>query len=182
MRRFVLISVLLALGILKSGMAQNEKVSLRDKIYFGGNIALAFGSETQIEIAPYVGYRFTPRWSAGIGGSYNYFKTSRNFGSFSTSLYGGNVFTKYTIVRDFPAKGMSIFSHLEYEALSLEKKYFKEPFDEKGRFIMHSVIVGGGLRQYLGGRASMELLILFNLNQTKYSPYQSPIIRVGFNF
>lgn len=182
MKRFVLFSCLFVFAFLRPGLAQSGKVSLRDKIYFGGNIGLAFGTETQIEIAPYVGYRFTSRWSAGIGGSYNYYKTSRSFGSFSTSLYGGNIFTKYTIARDFPAKGMSIFSHLEYEALSLEKKYFKEPFDENGRFIMHSVIVGGGLRQYLGGRASMELLILFNLNQNKYSPYQTPIVRVGFNF
>lgn len=182
MKRFLLFSVLFALCFLPSGVAQNGSISFRDKLYFGGNIALAFGTETQIEVAPYVGYRFTPRWSAGIGGSYNYFKTSRYFGSFSTSIFGGNIFTKYTIVRDFPAKGMSIFSHLEYEALSLEKKYFREPFNENGRFIMHSVIAGGGLRQHLGGRASMELLILFNLNPAKYSPYQTPIIRVGFNF
>jgi hypothetical protein len=182
MKKRLFLSFILLHTFLVIGFTQNEKISLRDKIYFGGNIALAFGSETQIEIAPYVGYRFTPKWSVGVGGSYNYYKTSRGFGSFSTSLYGGNIFTKYTLFHDFPAKGMSIFTHAEYEALSLEKKYFREPFNEDGRFIMHSFLIGAGLRQYLGGRASMEVLVLFNLNQTKYSPYQNPVIKVGINF
>jgi hypothetical protein len=166
----------------QQGFAQLDQISLRDKIYFGGNIGLAFGDITQIEIEPYVGYRFTPRFSAGLGGSYKFYKNSQYQLSYRTSIYGGNLFTKYTIVRDFPSKGMSIFTQAQYEALSLEKKYFQEPFNGEGRFLMHSFLIGGGVRQYLGGRASIEITVLFVVNEVEFSPYQNPEIRIGFNF
>jgi hypothetical protein len=179
--RICLILIIITFGF-QQGFSQRESVSLRDRIYFGGNIGLTFGDITQIEIAPYVGYRFTPRFSAGIGGSYNFYKSSQNHVSYETSIYGGNLFTKYTLFRDFPSKGMSIFTHAEYEVLSLDEKYFKEPFTGNGRFLMHSFLVGGGLRQYIGGRASVEIIVLYNLNQAIFSPYQNPVIRIGFNF
>jgi hypothetical protein len=65
--------------------------------------------------------------------------------------------------------------------LSLENKYFSET-RETGRSFTHNILIGGGLRQYLGGRASIEIQILFNVTQYKLSPYRNPTIRVGFNF
>ncbi len=162
---------------------QEKEVNWRDRLYFGGNLGLAFGDITIIEVAPLVGYRITPRWSSGIGLKYEYYKTSRNvYGNFSTSIYGGSVFTEYNIWKDFITQGISLIAHCEYEALSLDQKYFEDPNLPHGRFILNSVLVGGGIRQHLGGRVSLNILILWNLNQTQYSPYENPTIRFNFNF
>ena len=163
--------------------AQEKEVTWRDRLYFGGNVGLSFGDITIIEVAPLVGYRITPRWSSGIGFEYEYYRTSRYiYGNFSTSIYGGSVFTEYNIWRDFITKGISLIVHTEYEALSLDQKYFQDPNLPHGRFILNSVLVGGGIRQHLGGRASINILVLWNLNQTQYSPYENPTIRFNFNF
>jgi len=77
----------------------------------------------------------------------------------------------------------SIFAHAEYEVLSLEKKYFEyPPSSEEGRFLAHSVLVGGGLFQPTGRRGGFLIMLLWNLNETASSPYSNPIIRIGFIF
>jgi hypothetical protein len=43
----------------------------------------------------------------------------------------------------------------------------------------NSIFVGGGYRQPIGNRVSMDLLILFNLNDSYNSPYSNPIFRLG---
>jgi hypothetical protein len=173
--------IILFINILSLNTQSQENITNRDRLYFGGSFSLMFGTYTQIELSPYVGWRFTPEWSVGGGGIFQYYGSSAAWGKYNTAIYGSNLFTKYTIVRDFPSKNMSLFAYSGYEALSLERKYFKSG-NETGRFIMHSVLIGGGLRQYLGGRASAEILILYNINQANISPYSSPTIRIGLNF
>ena len=45
----------------------------------------------------------------------------------------------------------------------------------------NSFLVGGGYRQQIGGNAAMNLMVLWNLNDTYDSPYTNPIIRIGFS-
>lgn len=178
--KIILFNILI-INCLKLHSQPESEVTTRDRIFFGGTFGLMLGTYTQIELSPYIGWRFNPEWSVGGGLIYRYYSSSASYNSYNTSIYGTNLFTKYTIVRDFPSKKMSIFAYSGYEVLSLENKYFKNAY-ETGRFLLHSLLVGGGIRQYLGGRASAEILILYNINQSMYSPYDSPTIRIGFNF
>jgi hypothetical protein len=160
---------------------QDQQVTLKDRLYFGGNLALGFGQVTIIEIAPVVGYRITPHWSVGVGPSYEYYKTSGNyFGNFSTSIYGLSVFTDYIIWKNVISKGISLVTHIEYEALNLDQKYFKDAYLPHGRFVLNEYLVGGGIREHIGRRSSVNILILWNLNQTRLSPTDNPQIRFNF--
>ncbi len=162
---------------------QDQKVTLKDRLYFGGNLSIGFSQITIIEIAPVVGYRITPRWSVGVGPSYEYYKTSGNYiGNFSTSIYGGSVFTDYIIWKDIFTKGISLVTHAEYQALNLDQKYFKDPFLPHGRFVLNEYLIGGGIREHVGRRSSVNILILWNLNQTQLSPTDNPQIRFNFYF
>lgn len=171
------------------GNAQDEsEVTWRDRLFFGGNFSLSVGTVTLIEVSPLVGYRLTPRWSAGIGIKYEYYKSSyQNFGSYatenySTSIYGTNVFTNYVFFKNFLSEGLSLMAQVEDETLSLEKKYFKDYYSS-GRFVLNSVFAGGGIRQRIGRRSSINILLLFNLNETQNSPYPSnPILKFNFVF
>jgi hypothetical protein len=162
-----------------------EELSFRERLFFGGHFGLMFGTVTNIELSPIVGYRFTSRFSLAMGPKYQYYKESIYI---NTHIYGGRVFTRYMLIKDInnllPINlNAGIFFHVEYEGLSLEEKYFGtlgSPYE--GRFLLNSVLVGGGLSQQLGERGAINLMILWNLNGTENTPYTNPIIRVGFNF
>jgi hypothetical protein len=44
---------------------------------------------------------------------------------------------------------------------------------------LNSIFVGGGYRQPVSNRVAIDLLILFNLNDSYNSPYSNPIFRLG---
>jgi hypothetical protein len=167
--------------------SEEEKVRPIDRIFFGGNFGMQFGTITNIEISPLVGYFITPKLSAGTGIRFEYFKDKGYYAPYETIIYGGNIFTRYIIISNL-GEGLNIglntgiFAQVEYEALSLEKAYFEPPYTEDGRFIVHSVLVGGGIIQPIGRRSAFLLTVLYNLNENARSPYSNPIIRVGFTF
>ena len=149
----------------------NEKLSIKERIFFGGNIGLQFGTITQIDLSPLIGYRVSERFSSGIGITYQYYSDSRF--DFNTDIYGGRVFGRYFIYEDF-------FAHAEFEVLSLETELDRlNLYPDDDRFLIHSVLVGGGYRQKIGQSSSINFMVLYNLNQSSNSPYQNPIIRIG---
>jgi len=168
--------------------------SVRDRLFFGGSLGLMIGTYTDIEISPHVGYYITSRWAAGVGVIYEYYNYRDHFWDpytglterFETHIWGGRLFTNYVIVNninDWIPIGLNfrIFAHIEYEALSYEKRFYK--YNATGRELQHSVLVGGGLRFPTGKRSSMNLTILWNLNSHLNDVYGGgPVIRMGFNF
>ncbi|KPL12221.1 MAG: hypothetical protein AMS26_18430 [Bacteroides sp. SM23_62] len=179
--------------VLSGGLIQaqwEEKPPLRDRIFFGGNFGLQFGTVTNIEISPLAGIYLTPRLAMGPGIRYEYYKSNYpGFVPYETHIYGGTVFARYMVIKNMgEAVGLGLnfglFGHSEYEILSLESRYFEigAPPDAEGRFNLHSVLLGGGIYQPIGRRAGFLIMILWNLNETASSPYSNPIFRIGFNF
>jgi hypothetical protein len=168
---------------------EEEEEELRpiDRLFCGGNFGIMFGTVTNIEISPLVGYYLTPRLAAGGGIRFEYFRDKGYYEPYQTTIYGGSLFSRYTIIRNL-GEGLKIglntgiFAQAEYEALSLEREYFEPPYTEDGRFTVHSVLIGGGLIQPLGRRSAFLITVLYNLNETARSPYTNPVIRIGFNF
>ena len=175
--------------------AAAQDFSLRERMFFGGNFGLMAGTAyTDIEVSPHVGYYITPRWSAAIGMTYEYYNNrfhwydafTNRFERYETHIWGGRLFTNYVIINnmnDFIPLGLifRIFAHAEYELLSYEKSFFN--YQAPGRVMQHSFLIGGGFRFPMGKRSSMNLTLLWNLNSTLNSVYGSgPIIRIGYNF
>ncbi|MFM2206874.1 MAG: hypothetical protein RL213_849 [Bacteroidota bacterium] len=144
-----------------------QKTSLKDRIYFGGNFGLQFGTQTVIDINPICGYRLTPKFSAGIGVKYLYYRYKDRYQMYETDIYGGSVFGRYEVTQ-------SIFAYSEYELINLA---VFDPYER--RIDIGSMFVGGGYSQRLGGRSSIYLMVLFNLNESSYSPYDNPVFRMG---
>jgi hypothetical protein len=185
---FTLIFCLLSVSQHNEAQQDNKKPSPKERIFFGGNLGLVFGTVTHIEVSPMVGYYLTPRLSAGVGVIYEYFR-NRYYLPNGTNIYGGNVFASYMIIRNINefipiGSNFGIYARVEQEALSLERKYF-DPFSLQtgDRYLLHSTLVGGGLRVPAGKRSAMTLSVLYNLNESSGSRYiNNPIIRVGFEF
>ena len=78
-----------AVGLTKSG-----------KIFFGGNLGLFFGTVTDIEISPLVGYKIYKGLSAGGGFTYIYYRERyADNAVFETNQYGWRVFAMYDIFK-----------------------------------------------------------------------------------
>ena len=75
--RFGLLIVLLLVLSCSLLKAQwEEKPPLRERLFFGGNFGLQFGTVTNIEISPLAGIYLTPRLAVGPGIRYEYFKSN----------------------------------------------------------------------------------------------------------
>ncbi len=168
------VALLFALFVGNTVHAQPELDSTK-RWYFGGNLGAQFGSETFIEVSPLVGYRITENFSIGAGITYIYFSQQNPYNpaySYHSNIYGARLFAKEYLIKNF-------FAYGEEELLNLEEPNFN---GDLVRTDVGSTLVGGGFSQSMGGNALSYLMILWNLNETPYSPYTSPIIRLGFTF
>lgn len=157
-----------------SAFSQAQLTTFRERIVFGGNLGAGFSSnETLVGVAPTVGYRFTERFTAGPGFVYQYYRYKPL--SIETNNYGAKVFGSYQI-NDF------LIAYSEYEWLNLDyvtTDIYGKLVSRK-RINVGTFLVGGGYRQMIGRNSSIDLMLLFNLNETIYSPYSNPVIRIGF--
>lgn len=160
---------------LSFGQAERDVTdgSLKDRIFVGGNLGLQFGTITNIEVSPLVGYRFNNKFSAGLGLTYIYFKQEiPGFEDFESNIYGYRFFTRYNIQQQF-------YATAEYENLSLE--FLNSTDLSIRREWVPGAFIGGGYFQPLGRRAGLNLSVLYNvLFDDQKSPYNSPwVFRVG---
>jgi len=152
-----------------------EGLSFKERLFTGGNFGLQFGTITNIEISPILGYRVTENFVFGIGATYICYSNSIYTPKYSTDIYGGRLFSRYYFFE-------KIFAHAELETLNYEAvSIFHSNNYTLNRVWSNGVLLGGGYRQMLGEFSSIHLTILWNFNEDIYSPYTNPIIRVGFD-
>jgi len=159
-----------------SKKAPSNEPKFTDKLFFGGDLGLMFGSYTYVNISPIVGYRISPEFSAGIGAVYEYHSDNRVKGyKYSTSIYGGKLFAQYVLFD-------KVILYAENNLISLESRYFDlaNNYPKEGRFLLDVPWIGGGLYQSMGN-GGMYFLMLFNLNTGVNSPYAPYEFRIGFN-
>ena len=163
------------------------------RLILGGGAGFGFGGYTSLSISPIVGYRITDNFSAGIGVGYQYTKI-KNFYQYenpltfevkslhyvASALYP-SVWSRYILFRNF-------FAHAEFEYNFLRFRDYQfigstgemKPYNTK--INVPCLLVGGGLRAPIGGRASIVVLGLYDVLQKQYSPYKDRIdVRFGFN-
>lgn len=159
----------------KTVTKKHKDRNILSRMDFGGSIGAQFGDVTFIELAPVASYRFTEKFHAGLGFTYQYYKVNYSgVPDYSSSAYGGSIFMRYFIWRD-------LFAHAEYAPLYITNFYdYSIPNPEYRNVWAQDVLIGGGYRQWIGQKAFMSLMLLFNINESPYSPYSNPIIRIGF--
>jgi len=174
------------------GFTQREEdpavkdLQFNQRLVYGGGFGMQFGNVTLLDFSPSVGYRVSDQLTLGTGISYKYnhidqYTLDLNSGrwyDYNSNVYGGSVWGQYYILKN-------IFAHAEIEQLRIDYRFTSvsstEPTMVKDGVDVTSVLVGGGYRQPLGGRVFFNILVLFNLNETDFSPYNNPIIRAGIS-
>lgn len=158
-----------------SGTQKGEKprTPLRDRLFFGGNLGLNFGTLTYINVSPIIGYRITEKLGTGLGPTYSYFKDyrDRNY-KYETHTYGGRTFLQYQVLE-------SVLLYSEYEVVNIEVPDLL--FTKLIRKNISSLFLGGGYTQQFGRNSALTLMVLFNVIESDYRIYENPIIRTGIN-
>ncbi len=162
---------------------KEEAPPLSQRMFYGGNLGLQFGTITDIQISPVVGLWVSPRLAVAIGPDYRFFK----YRSEQTSIYGAKGYLQFVVIKDistFLPIGAStgIFLHLEDEVLNLESSYWKNPPVFSSRFNINTVLAGGGISQQVGRRSSIDLMLLWVLNDPGFDVYSNPEFRISFIF
>jgi hypothetical protein len=149
-----------------------KKAPVKDKFFYGGGLGLQFGTVTAIEFSPMVGYKLTSRFHPGISATYSYYHNKMNTFTYEYSTYGASTFFRFFLFE-------GVFAHAEVEALNI--KVFNTLSDTYRKWI-DNYLVGGGYFQKIGEKSGMYFTVLWNLNQTEFTPTSNPQFKIGFNF
>jgi hypothetical protein len=151
-----------------------REMKVRERIFVGGFIGLQFGTSTVINISPVIGYRITNRFSAGLGGTYQYYN-DKFFGQSNTMhIIGYSFFSRFRVIP-------RAFLHAEYERLRLNSRFDDPNFETGNYFWEENFFLGGGYRQPLSDRMTLNLMLLYNFNSKSKVYYQNPIFRFGID-
>ena len=146
-------------------------MSFKDRLFFGGNVGLNFGSLTYINVSPLVGVRLTDKLGVGVGPTYSYFNDKRSVYNYESESYGGRLFAQYRILE-------SVLLYSEYELLNTEVPNLLYTALERRN--ISSLFVGGGYIQQIGRNSGISVTLLYNLIEGDYPIYENPLIRTGF--
>jgi hypothetical protein len=164
----------------------NDKAAppVMERLFYGGSLGLMFGTITDIQVSPVIGFWILPRVALAVGPTYRYYKDQFN----RTAIYGGKSYLQFVVVQDINSVipvgvHTGIFLHVEDELLSLKTSFWKNPPPYKtDRFYVNTVLAGGGISQQIGRRSSLNLMVLWPLNESVYEIYSKPEIRISFLF
>jgi hypothetical protein len=151
--------------------SQKEFSSFKERLYFGGNVGGWFGATTYINLSPLIGCKITKQFSLGGGVTYNYYSVDYNNKKYTSTIYGGNSFARYLVLEN-------VFAQVGWDRLSVPD--FTSPIPNSRAWV-DNILLGGGYRQQFSKNGSFVAAIFYNINQTPLSPYQNPIVQIGFN-
>jgi hypothetical protein len=161
---------------------RSEPPPFRERVFFGGSFGLQIGTITDIELSPIAGFWVLPRLAVAAGPNYRFYKDPMG----KTDIYGGRAYTEFVVIRDINSLipiglNMGIFIHFEDEFLSLDSGFWQIPSAAK-RYNINTLLAGAGISQPVGRRSSVNMMVLWALNEAEYDIYSSPEFRVTFTF
>jgi hypothetical protein len=146
--------------------------TIKDKLYWGGNFGLSFGTYTYIQIAPVVSYAVTDDFYVGLGIDYTYFKDNRNqFYTYEGSTWAPRLFARYFVFED-------LFLHAEFTQVYYKDVY--NPLNPSNWATYHRFYGGGGYRSWIGPNSYTFVMLLFDLESNEFDFGINPLIQIGF--
>lgn len=158
---------------------------LMDRIIFGGGAGLSFGNNTNIFLAPQIGYKVTDNLTVGAGYMYNYARWTviwTPYGTqevdFTNQIHGPNIFANLGIWET-----LFLGTQIEY----LNHDYYRYNL-LRGSFDIENTwtpvwFLQGGYMQKVGTKGQMLIGLRINLLHDIDSPYSTswaPIFQVYF--
>jgi hypothetical protein len=174
MKKLSILTFCLLLSLVCFSQQEPQQLSKFDvsRLEFGGNFGLSFGNyTTSVIIAPQVGYVFNPRFSAGAGVNYSYYRYSLDsYNKSSLNYMGFNVYGRVKPVNPV--------------VLQVQPEVYRvwgSSYGSSVSRLVSTLLVGGGIIVPIGNRAGISMMLYYDLIQDNYSPYKDRIIySVGY--
>ncbi len=183
MRITAFLFLLLAVQAASAQRERSEPPPLRERIFYGGSFGLQIGTITNIEASPIIGFWVLPRLAVAAGPNYRFYKDPTG----KTDIYGGRGYTEFVLINNINSilpigLNMGIFFHFEDEFMSLDSEFWQISTSATTRYNINTLLAGAGISQPVGRRSSINMMVLWALNESEYDIYGSPEFRVSFIF
>ena len=155
------------------GETNFDELPFKNSFFTGGSLGLQLGTVTMIDVSPQFGYYPFEYFSVGTGFTYQYISDRRYIPRADINVYGGRLFSRFYLPF-FPR----LFAHGEIEYLWYRTNVFNYS-GEMEWIEVPAYLLGAGFRQSIGGRSGINLMVLWNFNETQYTLSSNPVIRVG---
>lgn len=140
-----------------------------NRLVFGGNASLLIGNPTLVNLSPKIGYNLFKGFAAGVGIGYYYYGEKNPYSSlrFRQNMVYPSVWAYYT-----PWRYLFLNAEFKHNMLTQKQEFnnyytgIKE-FDKQS-LNFQQMIVGGGFRQPLSERVSMNIGLYYDLLGNKY--------------
>lgn len=153
-----------------------SQLPFKDRLRIGGSFGLSFGTVTNVNLSPMIGYELNPKLVGGVGATLMYFRY--RYYDINAAYYGGRAFLMYNVIPIINIIG-------EFETMNVVGSYQKRQW-------IGSPLLGASYSQPIGGRfiKQVHFTALYNLNYNNQidqysgqnlSPYGSPFVfRITF--
>jgi hypothetical protein len=161
------------------------------KLIIGGSLIAGFADGyADVGISPFVGYRITDRFSAGVGIGYEYIKQqqwlyNQTIGNYQNYPSQANIISPSLWARFFVYRNIFVVANFEYDLMNFNDYNYDVTGNgnidqEKLNVGVPCLLLGAGIRQPLGGRLSAILEGMYDVLQQPYSPYlNEPDLRLS---
>jgi hypothetical protein len=184
LRRLQIYTALTLIGLSTSYLvvygqrSTEEKPPVRERLFYGGSLGLQFGTYTDVDISPVVGLWLLPRLNIAAGPKYRYLKYYEE----RASIFGARAYSQFFFIKDInniiPINlHLGLFLHAEDEFFKVN---YTDAIDTE-EFYINAPLVGVGISEPLGRRSSLNLMVLWAL-EDNYDFYSDPEIRISIIF
>jgi len=172
--------LIIAMGIMQYLTAQDSdgKGFDKSKLFVGGNLGLAFGTYTIVNVSPLVGYRFTNVLAAGVGLNYNYYGYDDGFYTSKQTYAGMNIFGR---VYPIPQAFIQVQPELNYMWASQIPDGGQNLPELKINQFVPSLLMGGGAAIPTGPNGAITISVMYDVLQNIWSPYYHQAV-YGFGY
>jgi hypothetical protein len=172
--------LIIALVIMQCTMAQDSdgKGFDKSKLFGGGNLGLAFGTYTIVNISPLVGYHFTNVLAAGVGLNYSYYGYDDGFYTSKQTYAGLSIFGR---VYPIPQLFIQVQPELNYMWASQTSDAGQNLPQLKINQFVPSLLMGGGAAIPTGANGAITISVMYDVLQNIWSPYYHQAV-YGFGY
>lgn len=161
----------------KSNQPSSASKFDKNKLFFGGNLGMQFGSYTLVDISPQIGYAFNQYISAGAGLRFTYVNAEYSSYEATRTYAGFNLFAHVYPIQNII---LSFQPGIDY-------LWGKDKYDNGSEFsdnrAVPSFVIGGGLRIPTGNTGAITMMLKYDVVQDEYSPFgDSVFYSVGYVF
>lgn len=152
----------------------------KSKLFVGGNLGLAFGYATIINVAPQVGYHFSPIFAAGVGLNYAYYSYDNGYNNYYKETYlGMSVFGRVYPLQQFFIQVQPELNYVWGNGYFPSINQFE---NSKVNQFVPSLLLGGGAAIPTGGNGAITISIMYDVIQNPLSPYfHQAVYGFGYN-